>query len=151
MYEISTEQRSEQTSAVVRQRVGMNELDSVLASAFAEVGSVLAAQGLTPAGPPFGEYAFVEDGFDVAAGFPCSSTVMPAGRVEPLVLPGGSIASTLHIGAYDKISLAYQALADWLASSHFIPSGAPWEYYLDGPDAPEPRTLVCFPFESPNP
>lgn len=144
-YEITIEQRDAQPAAVVRGRMSVEALPAFLGDAFTEVLKVLEEQHLAPAGPPFGIYRMVEVGFDVAAGFPCTADVTAAGRVEPVTLPGGPAATTMHVGAYDGIAAAYAAVTDWLAGSGYVPSWDPWESYLDDPDVAEPRTVICFP------
>lgn len=144
-YAVTLEQRAEQQAAVVRGHATVEELPAFLGAAFGEVGAALGAQHLAPAGPPFGRYRVVDGGFDVEAGFPASGPVGAAGRVAPTVLPGGPVATTVHVGSYDGVSAAYQAVQDWVGSAGYAVAGEPWECYLDGPDVPEPRTLVCFP------
>ncbi len=144
-YAVTLEQRAEQPAAVVRGHVDVEELPAFLGGAFGEVGAALGAQRLVPAGPPFGRYRIVDGGFDVEAGFPASSAVAATGRVEPTVLPGGPVATTMHVGSYDGVSAAYAAVQEWVGSSGYVVAGDPWECYLDEPDVAEPRTLVCFP------
>ena len=144
-YAVTLEQRVEQPAAVVRGRVAVEGLPAFLGGAFGEVGAALAAQNLAPAGPPFGRYRVVEDGFDVEAGFPASGTVAGTGRVEPSALPGGPVATTTHVGSYDGVAAAYEAVTEWVESAGYTVDGEPWECYLDGPEVAEPRTLVCFP------
>lgn len=144
-YEIGIEERAEQMAAVVRGHVSPEEIGPFLGGAFAEAAAALEQQHLVPAGPPFGRYAMADGGFDVAAGFPASGPVAPAGRVEPMVLPGGVIATTMHVGSYGEVAAAYDAVTDWLAGSGYVTTGDPWECYLDGPEVEQPRTVVCFP------
>jgi effector-binding domain-containing protein len=144
-YEITLERRPEQTAAVIREIVGLDEVSGFLGRAFEEVGGALARQGLYPAGPPFGRYRPVERGSDVEAGFPTSGPVAPDGRVVATVLPGGEIAETVHIGPYHDVAAAYGAVMEWLGETGREATGDPWEMYLDGPDVEAPRTVVCFP------
>jgi effector-binding domain-containing protein len=144
-YEITVEHREAQHAAVVRGTMTAEELPAFFDKTLSEVLGVLGEQGLSVTGPPFGLYQLVEDGFDVAAGFPVSGPVAPRGAVEPLVLPGGAVATTMHVGSYDEIADAYTALTEWFAVSDYAPTGAPWESYLDDPQEPAPRTQVCFP------
>jgi hypothetical protein len=39
----------------------------------------------------------------------------------------------------------YIAVRQWLEAQDLAPSGDPWESYLDGPDVPQPRTVVSAP------
>jgi effector-binding domain-containing protein len=132
-------------AAVVRGHVAVAELPAFLGGAFDAVLRALADQHLTPAGPPFARYRVTGDEFDVEAGFPATGAVSAAGEVVPTELPGGTTATALHRGSYDTLGVTYDAVGTWLSEHGYEPSGAPWESYLDGPDVPEPRTLVSFP------
>ena len=147
-YEVSVETRAEQPAAVVHEMVRHEDLSAFLGAAFGEVGVVLDQQNLFPSGPPLARYRLEPGGFDVEAGFPVPRPVTAVGRVQPTVLPAGDIAETVHVGAYDEISAAYTAVNDWLDAEGRVATGAPWELYLDDPDVPQPRTVVCFPCRS---
>jgi effector-binding domain-containing protein len=139
-------------SAVVRAHVRTDDIADFVGAAFAEVMTALERQRLAPVGPPFSRYAVGDDGFDVESGFPSSGAVAPSGRVVPSELPGGTVATTLHTGAYDGVGAAYAAVTTWLTEHGMVASGAPWESYLDGPEVAEPRTEVvvpCRPAEAP--
>lgn len=144
-YAVTLETRHEQPAAVVRGHVTEAELPAFLGAAFGEVGAAIGTQHAQPAGPPFGRYRLVEDGFEVEAGIPTTRGIAPSGRVEPVLLPGGPVATTLHVGSYAEVAAAYRAVEEWVAGSGYAVDGDPWESYLDGPEVAEPRTLVCFP------
>ena len=55
------------------------------------------------------------------------------------------MATTVHTGSYDGVVEAYRAVEEWLEIEGYRVTGAPWEFYLDAPDVPEPRTEVNFP------
>lgn len=134
-----------QTVAVIRAQVAVDGIPDFLASTFAEVIEVLAAQGLEVARPPFARYRMSERGFDVEAGLPSSARVRSTGRVEAAELPGGPAIVILHRGSHDDVASDYRAGQQWLAANHWTATGAPWEAYLDGPEVAEPRTLVYMP------
>lgn len=146
----------EQHAAVVRGTVTMDRIAEFLGSAFSEVMQAASAQGVHPSGPPFARYRFVADGeqgvvaggpvaLDVEAGFPVRGTFIESGRVQATTLPGGHVATTLHVGSYDAVGAAYDATQQFLTDEGYEVAGAPWECYLDGPDVPEPRTEVFMP------
>lgn len=143
--EYHVERLQAQTVAVIRAHVAVDGIPAFLASTFAEVIEVLAAQGLEVAGPPFARYGMSGRGFDVEAGLPSSARVRSAGRVEAAELPGGPAIVILHRGSYDDVSSDYRAGQQWLAANHWTATGPPWEAYLDGPDVAEPRTVVYMP------
>lgn len=144
-YDVAVEELQPQPAAVVRGHVDLAGLPEFLGSAFSDVLRTLGAQDLVPAGPPFARYRPSADGFDVEAGFPTAEPLVPAGRVEVEMLPGGPTASVLHRGAYDAVPAAYDAASRWLNDNGYVPAGAPWETYLDEPEVAEPRTVVHMP------
>lgn len=131
---------------MVRGDVSPEGLPAFLGGAFEEVAAVLARQGMSPTGPPFGRYVPRSDGsFEVEAGFPVSLPVTAAGRVEPAQLPGGAVARILYRGPYDGVAQAYAAATEWVGDHGYRVSGQSWECYLDEPDVREPRTEVFVP------
>ena len=124
-----------------------DEIADLLNSAFPEIFGVLQAQGVQIAGPPFAQYGMGEEAFDVTAGFPVATAVEPTGRVEMGELPGGEVATTVHVGSYEGLAGAFHAVTEWAATNGRHIAGDPRESYLDGPEVPEPRTMVCFPLE----
>lgn len=155
-YEVRMADLQEQHAGVVCGRVTMDRIADFLGGAFSEVMQVVAAQGLHPTGPPFARYRFLEAGaqamgdggpkeLDIEAGFPVSGTLTGAGRVEAAALPGGHVATTLHVGSYDDLGAAYDAAQQFLTDEGYEVAGAPWECYLDEPEVAEPRTEVFMP------
>lgn len=136
---------SRRPAAVVRAHVRPAGLADFFAGAFEEVLDVVDEQGLVPTGPPFARHLVAGDGFDVTAGFPVDGAVLPSGRVLPDGLPGGTAATTMHVGAYDALGATYAETTRWLAEHGLRPEGTPWEVHLDGPSVPRPRTRVVVP------
>jgi effector-binding domain-containing protein len=64
------------------------------------------------------------------------------GDVEPGLLPGGTVAQTVHRGAYEQLAAAYEAVQAFVEAGGLTLTGDAWESYLDEPDVAEPRTLV---------
>lgn len=144
-YHVEQVQLEEQATAVVRGVVPEEGIPEFLGGVFVEVMSVIQAQGAHPNGMPFGCYVPNAAGFEVEAGFPTSAPIVPSGRVVPSSIPGGSAIQVLHKGPYGAVTAAYEAAEAWLADNSWEPTGPPWEVYLDGPEVPEPRTVVCVP------
>lgn len=134
-----------QQVAVVRGHVSVAEIPGFLGAAFGDVIQALSAQGLAPAGPPFGRFVAATDGFDVEAGFPVNGDATPAGRVVAGELPGGPAARAMHRGSYGEVAAAYRAVSDWVDEHGYVATAPPWESYLDGPEVAEPRTVVVLP------
>lgn len=142
-YDISIVQLEPQDAAVVCGRLGHGEFPAFLGAAF---GEVLAAVGMPAVtGPPFCRMDMDGDAFLVEAGFPVAAPVTPVGRVEASTLPGGPAATVTNVGPYESVAPAYFAIEAWLREHGYVPTGAPWEAYLDGPEVAAPRTVVTWP------
>jgi DNA-binding transcriptional MerR regulator len=74
------------------------------------------------------------DEFDVLVG------VAAAGG--DVVLPGGAWATTLHVGPYPQLPLAYAALLEYVREHGHRPVGPVTETYLTDPSTAEPEELV---------
>lgn len=142
---IEITERTPQPAAVVRGHVRADQIPAFVGGAFAEVAALLEREHGDVAGPPFTRYHVTEDGFDVEAGFPAAGAFEPAGRVVRDDLPGGPTATLLNVGPYEGIAAGYEAVFQWLSAHGYTPSGDPWESYLDGPEVPEPRTVISIP------
>ena len=82
-----------------------------------------------------------EGRLEVEAGFPVSSPIEPNGDVQPSELPGGQVAVTVHVGPYDQMEPAYQALASWVTDHGGELAGDAWEVYFSDPSTePDPAT-----------
>jgi effector-binding domain-containing protein len=62
-------------------------------------------------------------------------------------LPAGTFVALTHVGPYDTLPAAYDALATWIGAHDLAVAGPPREVYLSGPDVPpaRTRTVVEFP------
>lgn len=148
--EIRLVQRTEQPTAVVREKVPMNELPEFFGRAYGAVMSAAQQQGVQLAGPPFGRYLNMPtDSVDVEAGFPVSAPITASGGVAAGTLPACQAFEATHTGPYDTLSTTYDAIQDRMTEEGFNPAGSMWEYYLSDP-ATEPdsstwKTLVVWP------
>jgi effector-binding domain-containing protein len=142
LYEIHTETRQAQLTAVARATLPVAELGPWLGSTYGAIASLLAARQIAPAGPPFARFHMLGDGrFEVEAGFPVSRPIEPSGDVQPSELPGGPVAVTVHVGPYDQMEPAYQALASWVTDHGAEFAGDAWEVFFSDPAAaPDPAT-----------
>lgn len=142
-YDVEIVERTPEDTAVVCGRVAHDGVGAFIGAAF---GEVMAAVGAVPiVGPPFCRMDMTGDEFLLEVGFPVAEPIAATGRVVPSTLPGGEVATVLHRGPYDQVAPAYFAIEAWLREHGYESTGAPWEAYLDGPEAPEPRTIVSWP------
>lgn len=142
--DVEVVQREREDTAVVMGRVPHGEVGPFIGQALGEVVEALGRARI--AGPPFCKIDMSGDDFVLEVGFPVVEPIEATGRVVPSQLRAGEVATIVHTGAYDTVAPAYFALEEWITERGFVMGGPPWEVYLDAPDAPEPRTMVCWPF-----
>jgi effector-binding domain-containing protein len=139
-------------TAAIRTTTTVAGISEALGQIFPEVAASLGRQGAQPSGPPFARYLnFQEDAIDLEAGLPVPAAVTGEGRVAASELPGGRVAVTVHVGPYEAIGAAYEAVDAWIKEQGFQPAGAPWEVCTTDPnevqDPAEWRTEVFHPVQ----
>lgn len=155
MEPVSVQQAPALRVLVLERTIDRAEIGSFLGEAFRAAGAVIAAAGSHPAGGPVARYDMSDGQFTVQAGLPISDD-LPAPEVLALDVPmtgdlvvedfpAGPAATTVHTGPYEQVTTAYRELSSWMTEHHYRPSGRPWEQYLDGPEVPQPRTVVWWP------
>ena len=152
-YTFSKREIAPQPVFAIRRRIKTTEIAKTLGEVLGPVFQYVQKNGIALAGPPYARYldwgpglGTLEGGFPVAT----HAGASPEGEVKADTLPGGWVAVTMHMGAYDKLSDAHAALQQWMESEKLISEGGPWEVYLTDPaDYPDPKdwkTEVVWPF-----
>ncbi|RZU53242.1 effector-binding domain-containing protein [Krasilnikovia cinnamomea] len=141
-YEITARTRQRQTTAVARATLTVAEIGPWLSRTYGQAAACAQAQGAAITGPPFARYHRLgPDRFSIEAGFPVLPPVVAEGGIQPSALPGGSIATTVHLGPYEQMTPAYEALTRWIKEHGGRPAGDPWEvYHSDPATQPDPAT-----------
>ena len=68
-----------------------------------------------------------------------------AEHVECVEIPGGTIATALHVGQYGALGDAHAAVQAWCNEQHHEMAGSSWEIYGDWDDDPSKlETQVCY-------
>lgn len=142
MYDVHAQDRQAQITAVATATLPAAEIAPWLARAYGSVATVVSAHGADPAGPPFARYhKLAGDRLAVEAGFPVSTAIDSTDGVRPAELPAGPAATIVHVGPYDQMEPAYQALTSWISEHGGTVAGDPWEIYFNDPgNEPDPAT-----------
>lgn len=137
----------------IRERLEPSQLPSFMDRVFGELYAAVPRLGLQPAGHPFTIYHAVgRDAIDAEVCAPVDR--LPSQPLGELTLtarlvPGDRVATTIHVGPYDGLGEAYDAIERWVADSGHEQVGPMRERYLDGPDeTPDPiryRTEIEIP------
>ena len=148
-YQIDRVDLQEQVTEVIRDKIGVDEIPEWLGGAYSEVMGHMAQAGAQPTGPPFTRFLAMNGAFEVEAGFPVGEALPGEGRTETSRLPGGPAAVTMHIGPYETLPEAYQALEQWVDGHGYEKAGPFWEVYFtdpnEEPDVSKWRTQVVMP------
>lgn len=134
-YEVHTEQVEPQVIAAVRRKCSQGELSSVIPTACGVVWDYAKEAGLANPGRLVALYhdcvINLEVGVEVGAPFAGSDEVSCSG------LPGGLVATTMHLGPYDRLGEAHEALHRWCREEGHSLTGPSWEVYGHWDDDPE--------------
>jgi effector-binding domain-containing protein len=139
--DIEVQQPDPQPVLSVRARVPVAELAAAQGEALRTLWRSLQHHDIRLAGPPYVRYhSFGEADTDVEVGIPVAAGAVGRGRVAVGELPGGTVASTWHLGAHDRLGDAYARLQAWLTEHGHRPAGAGWEVYhwIDLDQEPDP-------------
>jgi effector-binding domain-containing protein len=152
-YEFERVDTEPRATAVARAELAVPEIGAWFGPTLGRIAGWLAAREVAIVGPPFARYHRVDgspERFEVEAGFPVATEVAGDGDIAPSSLPGGTHASTVHVGPYERLGEAYEALERWVAEHGGEPAGDPWEIYESDPnEQPDPatwRTVVIQPY-----
>ena len=142
MTEITMTEHREQTTAVVRERVPVNDLPQFFGRALTQAMAAAQAQGHHPTGPPFSLYhGMPTDAVDVEAGFPVDGPIADVDGVTASSLPAGRVVEATHVGPYDTLPQTYEAVVAFMKEQGLTPSSDMWEVYLSDPEQePDPAT-----------
>lgn len=125
-----------------RTRTTVDGLPGLLGSVYGSIAAYLEANRQFPAGPPFAAYYNMDmQDLDVEIGFPIASPLPGNDDLHPGEIPGGRYAICIHVGSYDQIAPAYQALTKWVEENGETPTGVAYEYYLNDPQDTPPEAL----------
>jgi effector-binding domain-containing protein len=123
----------------IRGRTSAATLSATIGEYLKEVGRYVNGAGGKVAGPVFTRYhKRAGDDIELEAGVPVDKALPGDQRVHAGELPGGLAVATIHLGPYDQLPAASEALASWVTQNGREPAGPPWEFYLNDPSVTAP-------------
>jgi effector-binding domain-containing protein len=147
-YEITRLEEPARHLAVTRFVARPDEIGGHIGGAFGTVAAHLGRLGITPVGAAVACYRMGGPAFEVRAGFEVDEPVEPQGSIEPWVLPAGDALTTVHVGPYEELTKAYEALeARARELGVTLDPATMWEEYMSGPEVPpeQMRTVIHWP------
>jgi effector-binding domain-containing protein len=149
-YEIRVEHVEPRTIASVRRRATIPQLPAVVPPACGEVWDYIRAAGIEHPGRNLAVYRDGEEGqLDVEVGVEVAGPFTGDGTVSCSATPAGTVATTVHLGPYDRLGEAHEAIVRWCRDHHHDPAGPNWELYGHWDDDPEKlRTDIFYLIEA---
>jgi effector-binding domain-containing protein len=138
-YEIAVETAQPGLIAAVRARVTIGEIGRAWKPALDHVWAFLKTNGELRPGHNLFLYhhpAHRNDLMDVDFGVQVARRFEGQGDVRCVKTPAGEVARTVHIGPYDRLGEAHDAVHAWCAAHNRKIARASWEVYGDWNDDP---------------
>ena len=151
-YQCELKEQAAQPALSVRTHAAVQDLPALFGKAYGAIMQYLAELSEQPAGMPFAAYYDMNmQNMDVEIGFPVARPLAGKGEIQASEFPGGKLASVMHIGPYDQMRPAYDALTQWVKAQGYEATGIAYELYYSEPKTPpmEIRTEIMFPLKSP--
>jgi effector-binding domain-containing protein len=141
-YQVRLEQAASQTTAVVRCQAAPGTLTTVIPQLCGEVWSFLRAAQVPGAGRHVALY--LDGAINLECGAEVAQPFVGDSRVVCSSTPAGTVATTMHIGPYNLLHGAHNAVVTWCAANGHALAGPNWEVYGHWRDDEEPRTDVYY-------
>lgn len=149
-YKCEIVETTDQPVVSIRTRTRAQDLPPLIGQAYGKIMARMAELAVEVTGNPFVAYYNLNmEDLDVELGFPVAARIEGKGEIQPGLIAGGWKATTMHVGPYEKLSVAYETLNQFVKSLGREPTGTAYEYYLDGPEVPmeKVRTIIVFPLK----
>ena len=151
LYQCELLNQSAQPTLAIRTRTAIQNLPQVVGQAYGAIIQYAGSLGVQPCGAPFVAYYNMNmQDLDIEIGFPFAQELAGQGNIQAGAIPGGKAVTCVHIGPYDQVGGAYEALQKWVGANSDIPTGVAYEFYLNDPQTTPPaelQTQVVFPLQ----
>jgi effector-binding domain-containing protein len=141
-YQVELREAVPQRTAVVRRRASLQDLPTVLPTAYGEVWEYVRAAELPGVGRNLALY--LDDEIHLECGVEVSEPFTGDDKVFCSHLPAGPVAATVHLGPYHRLPEAHQAMRAWCANQGYALAGPNWEIYGHWTDDPEKLCTEVF-------
>lgn len=148
MYPCELKEQPAQPTLSVRFRAPVQELPQHFQKVYGAIMQYLGELGEQHAGAAFAAYHNLDmQNLEVEAGFPVSRSLPGKGEIQASIIPAGTFAVCHYTGPYDGTAAAFEQLTQFAKDQGYQVSGAPYEWYLNGPDTlpQDLKTDVVFP------
>jgi effector-binding domain-containing protein len=143
MHQVVIQRVAAQTTAVIRFRAAQSELSKVVPAACGEVWSFARAANLPRPGRHIALY--LDDAINLEVGVEMPAPFVGNDRVVCSSTPAGTVATVVHMGPYNRLHEAHDAIRKWCSTNGHALAGPNWEVYGHWSDDPaQVRTDVFY-------
>jgi effector-binding domain-containing protein len=143
VYSIFLDRVQEIPILAVSRRATLQELPVVVPRACGVVWDYIRGSGLRSHGRNVAVY--LNDRIDLEVGVEVGTDAAGGAEVSLSTIPGGMVASTVHLGPYSGLREAHRAVREWCQASRQKTAGPYWEIYGHWTEILEElRTDVCY-------
>jgi len=138
-YQISVEKVQAELVAAVRAKAPISGIAQAWKPALDQVWAFLRTNGRVRPGHNLFLYHHPDhrdEPMDIDFGVQVAEPFEPAGNVRCIETPAGEVASTVHVGPYDRMGDAHNAIHAWCSANGRKIGQASWEIYGDWTDDP---------------
>jgi len=138
-YEVTIETVRPQFIAAVRARAAIGDIAQAWKPALDQVWAFLRSSAGVRPGHNLFLYHHPEhrnDPMEIDFGVQVSQAFEPAGNVRCIETPAGEVANAVHVGPYDRLADAHNAIHAWCSRNNRKIGHASWETYGDWTDDP---------------
>lgn len=128
-YTVRVEQVASIPTAVVRRRAQLSELSHVVPQACGLVWEVLRARSVQGAQRHVALYLDGEINLEVGVELDGGTSFTGDGEVVRSAMPGGTVATAVHVGPYSGLHEAHAAIRTWCTDQRCALAGPNWEIY----------------------
>ncbi|MGZ8631527.1 MAG: GyrI-like domain-containing protein [Actinomycetota bacterium] len=133
-YDVMIKEEPDELVASIRTRIRPERIGDVIPDAFGRLMACVGPVGYGEGMPGIVMHEMREpEVADIEVFMHVASRFDPPEGVEVTTLRGGTMAATVHTGAYDGSGLAYEALTEWIDEHGRQIAGPPREHYLNDP------------------
>ena len=133
-YQVHVQRLAPQITAVIRCRARQSELSTVIPQACGEVWNFIRSSQFPSAGRHIALYLDGVMNIEVGAEMP--EPFVGNGRIVCSSTPAGLVATTTHVGPYNRLGEAHAAVQQWCAAEGRELAGPSWEIYGHWTDDP---------------
>ncbi|SHJ50246.1 effector-binding domain-containing protein [Dethiosulfatibacter aminovorans DSM 17477] len=141
-YKCEVVEQEAQKTLAIRTRSSMDELPKAIGMSYKKIYEYISETVPEFDTVPYVGYFNMDlNDLDVEIGVPVDKDFDEREDMKMSEIPAGKYATTLHVGPYSDLKVAYEVLMKWIEGQDLEVTGIGYEYYLNDPQITPPEDL----------